>query len=136
MKTIDELFTELEKANKAKSKAEKEIKAAFAGITELYKAKTAALLKEKDEPFGTVNITDGDFTLKFTIPKNIKWDQDKLGAKYAEIARSNENPLDYIKVEYDVSETKFKAWPEVIKSEFLDARTVTPGKTKIEIEKV
>ena len=42
---------------------------------------------------------------------------------------------EYIKIKYDVSESAYKAWPEVIRKEFEPARTVKPGATTVTIVK-
>lgn len=87
-------------------------------------------LNKKAEPFGVVHVG----LVSLTYPKKVKWDQTKLADLYEQIKKGNENPLDYMKVEYDVPETKYKAWPEVIKSEFVDARTVERGNPTLKIE--
>lgn len=72
--------------------------------------------------------------IKFFIPKQVKWDQAILSGLFARCQANNENPLDYISVSYDVPESRYKAWPESIRTEFEPARTVSTGKTKIQIE--
>ena len=39
-----------------------------------------------------------------------------------------EDPEEYVETAYRVSETKFNAWPESLKSAFTPARTLKPGK--------
>lgn len=86
--------------------------------------------KEKGDRYGVIHVGD----VVITTPKKVTWDQAILSDLCHRIGQSNENPADYIKISYDVSEAKFNAWPEAIKDEFLPARTVTPGKIKIEIK--
>lgn len=90
-------------------------------INEAYRAKGSA--------YGTVHVNG----ITVTIPKKVTWDQAKLADMYAKIKLGNENPGDYIKVSYDVSETKYNAWPEAIRAAFDEARTVQPGKVTIKL---
>lgn len=90
-------------------------------INEAYHAKGSA--------YGTVHV-DG---LTVNTPKKVTWDQAKLADMYDKIKLGNENPEDYIKVSYDVSETKYNAWPEAIRAAFDEARTVQPGKVTIKL---
>lgn len=69
--------------------------------------------------------TVGDIVFKF--PKNITWDSDKL----EDIARTLENPRDYIDLKLSVSETTFNALPANLQTLFKSARTVKPGKVNI-----
>lgn len=92
-------------------------------------AEIDAALRAKDDPFGTVNAGG----IKFVIPKNVSWDQSILSSLYEDIKSSGQDASEYIKVKYDVSETSFKSWPTPIKDEFMKARTVKPGKIKIEL---
>lgn len=136
MKTLNQLYEDLLSAGSAKDAAatkEKEIKTE---ILSRFEADIKEGLLTKDEPFGVINLIEDGFKLSFTTPKKVKWDQAKLADLYDQIKRGNENPLDYMKVEYDVPEAKFKAWPEVIKSEFIDARTVEPGSISMKMEPI
>lgn len=85
--------------------------------------------KEKGNAYGVVHV--GELTVN--IPKKVTWDQKRLAELYKGISLSNENPSDYIKVTYDVSEAKYNAWPEAIRSTFDEARTVEPGKVTIKV---
>lgn len=89
-----------------------------------------AALKEKPEPFGTVTIEN----FSIVVPKKVIWDQAKLAQLAKEITEGGENPSDYIKTELDVSESKFQAWPQPIKAQFIPARTVARGNASIKIK--
>jgi len=41
---------------------------------------------------------------------------------------NGDNPAEYVEISYRVSETKFNAWPETLKSAFAPARTLKTGK--------
>ena len=126
---IDELLEEAQIAKSAKD-----------GWADYYKRVTDEIvfrknddiqkaLQAKDDPFGTVHV-DG---LKFTVPKTVIWDQEKLGGLYHEIANGGENPTDYMAVNYKVREAAFKNWPKSIQDAFIAARTVKAGSIKVEI---
>jgi hypothetical protein len=80
--------------------------------------------------YGTVYI-DG---IKFSVPKQVKWDQEKLAAMWEKISLTNEDPFEYMTVERHVPESRYKAWPEFIKEQFEPARTVTTGNVTIKLE--
>jgi hypothetical protein len=88
--------------------------------------------KAKGDPFGTVNLDADGIVFKVLTPKKVTWDQAALGELEKQIAAAGDTPEDYIKVSYEVSETKYNAWPEEIRLAFEPARTVAPGKVKIE----
>jgi hypothetical protein len=48
--------------------------------------------------------------------------------KARRIAANGEDPAEYVEISYRISETKFNAWPETLKSAFEAARTVKSGK--------
>lgn len=88
------------------------------------------LLAQKPEPYGVVHVNN----LEITFPKKTSYDQAMLAKIAAEIAAAGEKVSDYIKIEYDVSETKYKAWPEPIKAQFIPARTVKQGNPSVKLK--
>ena len=122
----EEIETEAKKLKTAQSLIDAE-------LIERSKEKVAALLKEKDEPYGVVNVENGAYTLKITTQKKVEWDQDALEETYDDILESGSDPKEYMKVEYKIEEKKYAAWPEAIKKFFIGARTVSPGNAKVEI---
>lgn len=135
MKSLELLAIELETAQEIKNKAaarEKEIKEE---ILKRYEGNLVNLLAEKSEPYGTVNITEDDFIISVNVPKKIKWEQDRLANLCKQITAGNENPLDYIDIEYNVPESKYKNWPQIIKDEFIAARTIQPGSPAVTIKR-
>lgn len=92
-------------------------------------------LKDKDYGCGTANLETDEFKVKVVVTKKVKWDQDELKSLALQIANSGEDPAEYIKVSYDVSETAYKAWPEKISKAFEPARTVETSKPKISFER-
>ena len=89
-------------------------------------------LSKKEDAFGSVNFVFDGQPFKADLPKKVSWNQDALEALGKTIAAEwKENPQQYIKVSYDISETAYKSWPDSLKEKFVGARTVTPGKLKI-----
>ena len=62
------------------------------------------------------------------LPKRVEWDQKRLAEIVRRIAEGGEDPAEYVETAYRVSETKFNAWPESLKSAFAPARTLKTGK--------
>ena len=72
---------------------------------------------EAGKDTGVIHFDDGDVRITADLPKKIEWDQSRLAEITKRIADS-----------YRVSETKFNAWPDTLKSSFEAARTVKTGK--------
>lgn len=131
---IDQIYNELEDIDaqilyfkKRKSELEYEVAKYF---EEDFNKK----LLQKPDKCGTVTINLDNYDVKYNIVKRVKWDQKKLDTLYKEIGK-HEDPNEYIKLSYDVSETKYKSWPEKIKEAFLPARTLHHGGGKLTIVK-
>jgi len=75
-----------------------------------------------------VHFDDGDVRVTADLPKKVEWDQTRLADMTRRIAESGDDPRQYVEITYRVSETKFNAWPETLKSAFEAARTVKTGK--------
>jgi len=132
--TLEDIANRLTELSVQKEALIREEKLLKSEVANRYAEKATALYALKDAPFGAVNIEDGDYVVSITTPKKIKWDQTKLAALWVTISETD-NPLDYIAVEYYVPESKYKSWPEVIKDEFADARTIEPGTPVITIKR-
>ncbi|MBK8084272.1 MAG: hypothetical protein IPK28_10930 [Devosia sp.] len=77
---------------------------------------------------GVVHFDDGTVRVTADLPKKVDWDQNQLADIARRIAASGDDPTQYLEISYRVSETKFHAWPESLKSAFVPARTVKTGK--------
>jgi hypothetical protein len=77
---------------------------------------------------GVVHFDDGLVRVTADLPKRIEWDQQRLAEVVRRIANGGEDPAEYVEISYRVSETKFNAWPESLKSAFAPARTLKTGK--------
>lgn len=126
-----ELEKKLEQAELALKEAQNAKALVVAEILEFYANDLEKSLKAKDEPYGSV--TADSFTV--TYPKRVTWDQAKLEAIANDIKTNGENPLEYVDLEYSVSEDKYKAWPESIRAVFTTARTVARGNPSVKVKK-
>lgn len=120
---------ELARAKESLAEVEAAIDAAVAET-----AAQARKLSGKDT--GAVNFVLDGFEVKQTVQKTVKWDQAGLAGIYDRIAAGGDDPADYIKREYSVSESAFKKWPGEVKAVFVPARSVVPGKPKYEFKAV
>lgn len=77
---------------------------------------------------GVVHFDDGQVRITADLPKKVEWDQAKLNDITRRIAANGEDPTEYVEISYRISETKFNAWPETLKSAFAPARTLKTGK--------
>lgn len=103
-----------------------------ATISQTYQAQISEQLSGKDYGCGTASVPLSDnLSLKFEIGKTVKWDQDGLANMFAQIRTAGRDPLEYMKVKYDVAENAYKNWPSDIRGAFEPFRTVTPSKPKV-----
>ena len=77
---------------------------------------------------GVVHFDDGNVRVTADLPKKVDWDQARLAEITRRITDSGDDAKQYVEISYRVSETKFNAWPETLKSAFEVARTVKTGK--------
>ena len=77
---------------------------------------------------GVVHFDEDEVRITADLPKKVDWDQARLADMTRRIAESGDDPRQYVEITYRVSETKFNAWPETLKSAFEAARTVKTGK--------
>ena len=86
------------------------------------------LRHEVDKDTGIVHFNDGNVRITADLPKTIEWDQTRLAEIARRISESGDDPKQYVEITFRVSETKFNAWPDTLKSSFNAARTVKTGK--------
>ena len=86
------------------------------------------LRMEAGKDTGVVHFDDGRVRITADLPKKVDWDQAKLAEITRRIAANGDDPSEYVDISYRVSETKFTAWPESLKSAFSPARTLKTGK--------
>lgn len=99
-----------------------------AALDDLYGEAARAQLLAAGKDTGTVHLADGDLAVTVEIKKSVSWDQSRLAAIFNRMNAVGDDPTEYIDVKYSISERKFAAWPETLRSPFEAARTVRPGK--------
>ena len=98
----------------------------------LAKAEQMRQLMGKDT--GAASFAEGGLKVTVTIPKTVKWDNALLTELAAKMRAHGDDPTNYLKLSYGVDERTYKDWPDTIQAAFLPARTVIPGKPKVEIK--
>jgi hypothetical protein len=105
-------------------------------LTARYAEQAKLQLLASGRDTGVTHLTDAGFDITAEIGKDVKWEQPALKQLARRIAEGGEDPAEYIEVRYSVSEAKYKAWPETIRSVFESARTVTPKAPKFSLKQV
>lgn len=93
-----------------------------------YGERAADARRDAGKDTGTVRVADGDMTIVADLPKRVEWDQERLAEIAARIRAEGDDPTEYVETALKVSERKYAAWPEAIRSVFEPARTVRTGK--------
>ena len=93
-----------------------------------YSKQAHALRLAAGKDTGVVPFDDGHVQVTADLPKKVEWDQKKLADLVRRMTANGDNPAEYVEISYRVSETKFNAWPETLKSAFAPARTLKTGK--------
>lgn len=132
MATLENLLQQKQALEAQAKQIKKELEATEQAVSDLLAPDIAAAYGNKN--FGTVHIERDGIRLKVTTPKRVDWDGEKLAELYKSIGAAGDNPNEYIKIEYSVSEAAYNNWPSNIAEAFEPARTVKPGKMKIEVE--
>ena len=84
-----------------------------------------------DPKTGDVNTID----ITVEVSKDVSWDQKALQAIWSRMVAAGQDPTEFISAKYSVSESRFKAWPEVFRQPFMAARTVKPKAAKFTLRK-
>ena len=90
--------------------------------------------EREDTEQDTVRFEDNGFIVVADLPKRVKWDQQRL-KELVDLIRSGwgEDPSDYVKLKFEVSERAYESWPARLKELFTPARTVESGKPAYEL---
>jgi hypothetical protein len=111
-----------------------EITAVEKEISTILSPDLSAIRKLQEKEFGAVHIRKDGFQVTETIPKRVKWDQEKLFGVYKTILGAGDDPFSWMKAEFKVGEKEYNAYPAPIREVFAPARTVIPGEPKIEFK--
>ena len=64
------------------------------------------------------------------------YDHAGLDASARKIVDAGDDPAQYMDVSFKVPESKYSAWPQVLREQFEGARTVRPGKVSFKLASV
>ncbi|KQY13203.1 hypothetical protein [Rhizobium sp. Root482] len=94
-----------------------------------YTDRAAMARLEAAKDTGTVRLADEDgVVVAVTTPKRVDWDQHILAALVEKIRAAGEDPAEYVRTKFDITERAYAAWPSHIRKIFEPARTVRTGK--------
>lgn len=130
---MNNLFQQWKEAKEAENAA---IKARKSIEQKIIATHDNVIKSQLDTDYGTGTATlevDGE-VLTLTYSKRVTWDQKQLDDLYHAIAESGDGPEQYIDAKYSIAESKYKAWPEHIRSSFESAREVKPSSPKFKIK--
>lgn len=91
-------------------------------------------LADKVKPQGSTTVEYEGRKVTVTIPMTVKWDQGLLRDIREKIRVGGDNPDEYIETKYNVKEIAYKNWPETLQKVFIPARTIMPGKKRLEVK--
>jgi hypothetical protein len=135
----EELVLAIQGAERAESAAKQYTKS----LKEEFKSRRIdsidSLYKSKDEPFGTVHLEIAERDIEIIVRKEVDWDQLLLAAAHHKMLTDGlrqEEINEYLKISYEISENKYKAWPTNIRNYFEAARTVKPGNMSIKVKEL
>lgn len=133
--TIEQIADAIKVAETTEKAAKSTKKQLEAELSRRYEERAGVELARRDLPFGTVNIQDGTFQIKYEAKKKVEWDQDILAALYARIEKDGGTPTDFInrEVAYKIDERIYKTWGDNVRGWFDPARTVSPDGVKITV---
>ena len=77
---------------------------------------------------GVTHFDDGQVRVTADLPKRVEWDQSKLSDIVQRIVDAGDDPSQYVEINFRVAETKYNAWPQVLRDQFAAARTLKTGK--------
>jgi hypothetical protein len=132
--TVDDILDHLKELDFQMSELDKKKADALATLNFYIENDVNTQLADKEYGCGTATIDTNKYKVKYVVSKKIKYDQTELSNIVDRIQQSGLDASEYVKISYDVAESKFKAWPSNIQKEFLDARTVETSKPRISYE--
>lgn len=106
-----------------------------AGLDMRYGEQAKAQLLAENKDTGTTHVFDGEFDVAVEVSKDVTWDQKALQTIWSRMVAAGQDPTEFITAKYSVSESRFKAWPEVFRQPFMAARTVKPKAAKFTLRK-
>lgn len=88
-------------------------------------------LRNENRDTGTTKFFENGFQITAEVPKKVTWDSEKIGEIIKNISEEKRKAI--IKTTHVIDERKYAQLSPEDKQLFADARTVTPGKTRLHI---
>ena len=106
-----------------------------AAIALKYCEKAQTIRPQFGKDTGVIHFEDENLYITEDLPKRVSWDQSKLSHIAQSIRAKGENVHEFLDMNYKVSEHKYIAWPERLRSLFQGARTLKTGKPVFRLSK-
>jgi hypothetical protein len=129
---IDQLELLVSEAKAFLSDAAATLKKIDGALAIRFNDRAAGSLREDGRDTGTVRLDEGDYEVVATLPKRVKWDQNKLQDLLDQLPSSVAKTL--VKVEIKIDERAYLGLPAHHKAALVAARTVETGKPTFEIK--
>jgi RNA polymerase sigma factor (sigma-70 family) len=88
-------------------------------------------LRSENKDTGTTRFFDGAFQVVAEVSKKVTWDQEKMEELIKRVP--DERIKSIVKITYAIEERKYAELPREYQELFREARTITPGKTRYQI---
>jgi len=132
---IDQLASLLEDVAALKADAKRLDDLLSTGLALAYHSKAQDIRRAVGKDTGTVTMDMGEYIIRADSPKKVDWNQEALRLAMETVKSWGEDPADYMSMVLSVPESKYNAWPQVIRDVFEPARTVSAGKPSFKIER-
>jgi endonuclease III len=88
-------------------------------------------LRSENKDTGTTKFFDGAFQITAEVPKKVTWDQEKMEELIKRVPDERRKAM--VKISYVIEERKYSELPHEYQELFREARTITPGKVRYQI---
>ena len=133
--SVEQIVTLLEELTELKNKLKRYDFSVHAMLHGKFADEAAQVRSKTGKDTGTVRLKVSDYVIVADLPKDVDWDQAELKNAAKAIEKMGEPVEQYVSIKLSVSETKYNAWPDSLKTIFAAARTVGTGKPTFKIEK-
>ena len=130
---LDTLRAIIDTADDAAKSAAFAKRACVNTVSDRLTAEIAQAYVAKGVDTGMIHIDRDGLDVQVDRSKTVTWDQAKLAASVEAIRAGGDDPAEYVKTAYSVSEAAYAAWPSMIRKVFEPARTVKPGNPTIKL---
>lgn len=132
---LDHIVALLEDVAEQKAETSRLSELLHATLAHRYSDAASAARREAGKDTGSVTLPDGEYAIKADLPAKVEWDQAALRTAMETVRGWGEDPADYLAIVLSVPESRYKAWPDSIRSVFQPARTVGTGKATFKVER-